>query len=77
MSVKALILAGGSGTRFWQKSTKENPKQFLKITSDKTMIQETFQRVRSFVGTENIYIVSNENHSNRVIDQLKISNYAS
>lgn len=77
MSVKALILAGGSGTRFWQKSTKENPKQFLKITSDKTMIQETFQRVRSFVGTENIYIVSNENHSNRVIDRLKISNYAS
>jgi len=77
MSVKALILAGGSGTRFWPKSTKENPKQFLKITSDKTMIQETFQRVRSFVGTENIYIVSNENHSNRVIDRLKISNYAS
>jgi len=40
MSTKALILAGGSGTRFWPKSTKDKPKQFLRITSDRTMIQE-------------------------------------
>jgi len=32
MSTKALILAGGSGTRFWPKSTKDKPKQFLRIT---------------------------------------------
>jgi len=34
ISTKALILAGGSGTRFWPKSTKDKPKQFLRITSD-------------------------------------------
>jgi len=72
LSTKVLILAGGSGTRFWPKSTKENPKQFLKIISDKTMIQETLQRIQSFVGIENVYVVSNENHSNHVLDQLGI-----
>ncbi len=72
MSIKALILAGGSGTRFWPKSTKEKPKQFLKITSDKTMIQETFERIKSFVNSNDIYVVSSENHSNHVFDQLKV-----
>jgi len=45
MSTKALILAGGSGTRFWPKSTKDKPKQFLRIISDRTMIQETVSLV--------------------------------
>jgi len=38
--MKGLILAGGSGAKFWPKSTKDKPKQFLRITSDRTMIQE-------------------------------------
>jgi len=41
LSVKALILVRGSGTRFWPKSTKDKPELFLKITSSKTMIQKT------------------------------------
>jgi len=45
MSTKALILSGGSGTRFWPKSTKDKPKQFLRIISDRTMIQETVSLV--------------------------------
>ena len=72
MKIKALILAGGSGTRFWPKSTKEKPKQFLKITSDKTMIQETFDRISKLVKAENIFVVSNKNHSNHVHEQLNL-----
>ncbi|MEM4065497.1 MAG: mannose-1-phosphate guanylyltransferase [Candidatus Micrarchaeaceae archaeon] len=73
MSTKALILAGGSGTRFWPKSTKDKPKQFLKITSDKTMIQETFERIHVLININDIYVVSNENHLNHVYDQLNIA----
>ncbi len=72
VTIKALILAGGSGTRFWPKSTKEKPKQFLKITSDKTMIQETFNRISKLVKTENIFVVSNKNHSNHIHKQLNL-----
>jgi len=73
MSTKVLILAGGSGTRFWPKSTKDKPKQFLQITSDRTMIQETVNRIRPLVDQDDIYVVSSENHSNHVLDQLAIS----
>ncbi|BBJ28329.1 mannose-1-phosphate guanylyltransferase [Athalassotoga saccharophila] len=72
MSTKVLILAGGSGTRFWPKSTKDKPKQFLKITSDKTMIQETVDRIRTLVNSKDVYVISNANHSNHILDQLKI-----
>ncbi|MGC9218828.1 MAG: mannose-1-phosphate guanylyltransferase [Athalassotoga sp.] len=72
MSVKVLILAGGSGTRFWPKSTKDKPKQFLKITSDKTMIQETVDRVQNLINSKDVYVISNANHSNHILDQLKI-----
>ena len=72
--IKALILAGGSGTRFWPKSTQEKPKQFLKITSNElTMIQETFQRIQKLVPKENIFIVTNKNHSHHIFEQLSIS----
>ncbi|MCK5178618.1 MAG: mannose-1-phosphate guanylyltransferase, partial [Candidatus Omnitrophica bacterium] len=40
-NVYAVILAGGSGTRFWPVSRKSNPKQFLNITGDGTLLQET------------------------------------
>ncbi len=72
MSVRALILAGGSGKRFWPRSTEEKPKQFLKITSDRTMIQETFDRISKFVRKEDIFVISNENHSKHVSDQLNL-----
>lgn len=37
--MKAVILAGGSGERFWPLSTKDTPKQFLKLFADKTLIR--------------------------------------
>lgn len=59
--MKAVILAGGGGTRLWPLSTPEKPKQFQKLVSDKTMIEETVERL-DFLRAEDIYIAINERH---------------
>ena len=47
MKKTALIMAGGRGERFWPRSRKHMPKQFLSLTDDgKTMIQLTVERIR-------------------------------
>ena len=45
--VYAVIMAGGSGTRFWPKSTKKLPKQFLRLVGEETMIQNTARRIET------------------------------
>ncbi|MGE4320072.1 MAG: mannose-1-phosphate guanylyltransferase [Acholeplasmataceae bacterium] len=54
-----LIMAGGSGERFWPLSTKEHPKQLLKLFSDKPMIRETVDRVLPLVSPSNIFVATN------------------
>jgi mannose-1-phosphate guanylyltransferase len=54
----ALIMAGGSGTRFWPLSQKNLPKQYLRFSGDKSLIQQTVDRVRPLCKTEDIYISS-------------------
>jgi len=54
----ALIMAGGIGTRFWPLSRKTNPKQFLNIISNDSMIQMTVKRLRPKIKLEDIYIVT-------------------
>lgn len=56
----ALIMAGGIGTRFWPASRKSNPKQFLNIVSDDSMIQMTVKRLSPKIKIEDIYIVTAE-----------------
>ena len=51
MEKVVLIMAGGSGTRFWPLSTTEKPKQFLDLISDKTMIRETIAVANVVVKT--------------------------
>ncbi|MCD6109574.1 mannose-1-phosphate guanylyltransferase [bacterium] len=58
--MKAVILAGGIGSRLWPMSRNSKPKQFQKITGDKTMIQETCDRL-SFLNPEDIFIATNKN----------------
>ncbi|MBI4975194.1 mannose-1-phosphate guanyltransferase, partial [Candidatus Peregrinibacteria bacterium] len=59
--MKAVILAGGGGTRLWPLSTEEKPKQFQRLISDKTMIEETMD-LMDFLKPEDIYIATNKNH---------------
>lgn len=65
-----VMIAGGRGQRFWPKSTETMPKQFHKIVSDKTMIQETFYRVYPEIDLENIFIVAGDGLIPVIIDQL-------
>jgi mannose-1-phosphate guanylyltransferase len=51
-------MAGGSGTRFWPLSRKSRPKQFLPIATQKTMIEETVERLQPLLPPEAIYTIS-------------------
>ncbi|MFV0268899.1 MAG: mannose-1-phosphate guanylyltransferase [Draconibacterium sp.] len=53
-----LIMAGGSGTRFWPRSKTIHPKQYLNIFGDDSLLQDTIGRFATFTEKENIYIVS-------------------
>ena len=67
----ALIMAGGRGERFWPKSRKSLPKQFLSLTDDgKTMIQLTVERIVPLVNMEDIYIATNQDYKELVRQQL-------
>lgn len=71
MEITALIMAGGRGERFWPKSRKSLPKQFLSLTGDgKTMIQLTVERILPLVPMENIYIATNADYKGLVREQL-------
>lgn len=66
----AVIMAGGLGTRFWPKSRIDNPKQFLKICEDITMIQATVRRISKIFLPEKIYIVTNSEFAPRIYDEI-------
>lgn len=69
-NVYAVIMAGGTGTRLWPISRKEKPKQFQKLTSSRTMIQETYDRVKNVVPEKNIMVSTSEQYKDLVISQL-------
>ena len=71
MKKTALIMAGGRGERFWPKSRKNLPKQFLSLTDDgKTMIQLTVERILPLVDMQDIYIATNRDYKKLVREQL-------
>lgn len=55
----ALIMAGGSGERFWPLSTPTKPKQLLNLFSEKSMIRETVDRILPLLAPERIFIATN------------------
>lgn len=63
-----VIIAGGSGTRLWPLSTSENPKQLLRLTGDRSMVQQAYDRA-SRLG-EKIYVVTELSHSDALRKQL-------
>lgn len=71
MKKTALIMAGGRGERFWPKSRKNLPKQFLSLTDDgKTMIQLTVERISVLVDMDDIYVSTNKDYKHLVLEQL-------
>ena len=67
--LRSVIMAGGSGTRFWPKSRRLYPKQFLKILGDKSMLQMTIERLLPLTPMEQIYIVGNKTHQALFLQQ--------
>ncbi|HHW28195.1 MAG TPA: NTP transferase domain-containing protein [Syntrophomonadaceae bacterium] len=65
----AVIMAGGRGERFWPKSRKKYPKQFLPLISSKTMLQLTVGRVKKFVTPDKIFIITADNYQGIVYQQ--------
>ena len=66
----ALILAGGSGERFWPLSRRARPKQLLKLVSDKTLLEETIDRLEGLVPSERILILTNVDQERGVRELL-------
>ncbi|MBZ4664408.1 MAG: mannose-phosphate guanylyltransferase [Caloramator sp.] len=72
--IYAVIMSGGLGSRFWPKSRKGLPKQFLKIIGQKTMIENTVDRISTIIPRENIYVVTNQNYVGIIKKLLGIDN---
>ena len=65
-----VIIAGGSGTRLWPLSTHNYPKHLLRLTNERSLLQNTFTRVSQLAPADQIFIVSEASHSDHVIKQL-------
>lgn len=68
--MKCVIMAGGRGTRLWPISRQNKPKQFQCLTSHKTMLQETFLRLRKKFNLEDIYISTNQEYVKEVEKEI-------
>lgn len=58
--MKAVILAGGSGERFWPLSTPEKPKQFLNVFGGESLIRQSVSRLKGLVRPEDVYVITAE-----------------
>ena len=61
MSFKAVILAGGSGERFWPLSTPERPKQFLRVFGGASLIRQAVSRLDGLVSPRDVFVVTAKN----------------
>jgi mannose-1-phosphate guanylyltransferase len=62
----ALVLAGGSGERFWPLSRKSRPKQLLRLLSETTLLEETLQRLEGLVPPEHTLLLTNRDQEETV-----------
>jgi mannose-1-phosphate guanylyltransferase len=66
----ALILAGGCGTRLWPYSRDRQPKQFLRLDGERTMLQATVERVRPLLPLERVFVATGAAYADMVAQQL-------
>ncbi len=68
--IYGVIMAGGKGERFWPLSRAERPKQFLRLTSERTMLEETIERVRPLIPLDNIRVVAGESMTSHILHSV-------
>lgn len=66
----AIVMAGGSGTRFWPKSRRNRPKQLLKLHGDRTMLQQTVDRISPLTPPERTWIITGDDQAEATRQQL-------
>ena len=69
--IKALIMAGGIGARFWPKSRLTTPKHLLNIINDKTMLENTVCRLDNILKREDIFIITNVEQTDSVKEKVE------
>ena len=67
---RPIILAGGSGTRFWPRSRKARAKQVLALDGERTMIQRTVDRLAPLSSTSDVWVITNDLLSAEICGQL-------
>ncbi len=65
-----VILAGGSGSRFWPKSRRDTPKQLLKILGDDTMIRLTYNRLKKISPIDHILVVASKELAKQIYKEI-------
>jgi len=70
MKKKAIIMAGGMGPKFWPRSTEKKPKQFIHLTGEGTLIQNTIYRLLPMFAPEDIFVVTFEDFATLAEAQL-------
>ncbi|KPK99503.1 MAG: hypothetical protein AMJ90_09450 [candidate division Zixibacteria bacterium SM23_73_2] len=68
--IYAVILAGGKGERFWPLSRNLHPKQLLRISSEKSMLQETIDRIANFIPIRRTLVVTGEEIKNSILEHV-------
>ena len=68
--MRCVILAGGSGTRFWPYSRSSRPKQLLNIVGEKSMLQMTVDRLKKIKKITHIYIITRKDLYDQIIEEV-------
>src|SRR5580692_5281245 len=66
----ALIMAGGRGTRFWPRSRRNHAKQVLRFFGERSLIQQTVDRLRVVLPPDRIWILTNDHLRDEIVRQL-------
>ena len=67
---RPVILAGGSGTRFWPRSRRARAKQVLALDGERSMIQQTVERLKPLAALDKTWVITNEYLAHEIADQL-------
>ena len=69
---RPIILAGGSGTRFWPRSRRSAAKQVLALDGERSMIQQTMDRLRPLAGEDKMWVITNDLLAETIAQQLDV-----
>jgi mannose-1-phosphate guanylyltransferase len=66
----AMIMAGGGGTRFWPRSRQKKPKQFLSLVGERTLLQQTLDRIEALSPADKAWVITSAAHRDECAKQL-------